>query len=279
MRGKLGTSLSTRIRHIVLELYASAYNAIKTYVRYPMWIISDLLSAPLWLIMIMLPILLFLPKGEWSNPEVYRQFYWGMLFWQIISMALWSIGFTIRREQQMGTIEPLFLTNANRIIIFAGRVIVMGIDLIISMVYLTFIMTAFFGVNISIEKPAILALGLVLSMLMSLGFGAIYGSLVIKLKEASALSNLLQFVIIGLAGVFFPITKLPENVRIFSYAIPYTYCIDIVRYAAMGSGTLLDPAVELLMVLVMALIFLAVGYLALIKVEENAKKTGHIGTY
>lgn len=64
MRGKLGISLSTRIRCMVLELYASAYNAIKTYVRYPMWIISDLLSTPLWLIMIMLPILLFLPKGE-----------------------------------------------------------------------------------------------------------------------------------------------------------------------------------------------------------------------
>jgi len=63
---------STRILNLALDLYAAAYNSIKTYARYPMWIISDLLSTPLWLIMIMLPIMLFLPKNEcWDKCSSY----------------------------------------------------------------------------------------------------------------------------------------------------------------------------------------------------------------
>ncbi len=270
---------STRILNLALDLYAAAYNSIKTYARYPMWIISDLLSTPLWLIMIMLPIMLFLPKNEWSNPDVYRQFYWGMIFWQVVSMALWSIGFTIRREQQMGTIEPLFLTNANRIVMFAGRLVIASMDLALSMVYLTAVMSAFFNVNITVKSPILLLFSLILSMLMSLGIGALYGSLVIKLKEASALSNILQFILIGFSGVFFTVTKLPENLRIISYIIPYTYCIDLVRHAAIGRQTLLEPSIELLLVAVLTALFLIFGYIVLIKIEENTKKTGRIGTY
>ncbi|RLF08052.1 MAG: hypothetical protein DRJ64_01825 [Thermoprotei archaeon] len=270
---------STRILNLALDLYAAAYNSIKTYARYPMWIISDLLSTPLWLIMIMLPIMLFLPKNEWSNPDVYRQFYWGMIFWQVVSMALWSIGFTIRREQQMGTIEPLFLTNANRIVMFAGRLVIASMDLALSMVYLTAVMSAFFNVNITVKSPILLLFSLILSMLMSLGIGALYGSLVIKLKEASALSNILQFILIGFSGVFFTVTKLPENLRIISYIIPYTYCIDLVRHAAIGSQTLLEPSIELLLVAILTALFLIFGYIVLIKIEENTKKTGRIGTY
>ena len=270
---------STRILNLALDLYAAAYNSIKTYARYPMWIISDLLSTPLWLIMIMLPIMLFLPKNEWSNPDVYRQFYWGMIFWQVVSMALWSIGFTIRREQQMGTIEPLFLTNANRIVMFAGRLVIVGMDLALSMLYLTIVMTSFFEVNITVKSPILLLFSLILSILMSLGIGALYGSLVIKLKEASALSNILQFILIGFSGVFFTVTKLPENLRIISYIIPYTYCIDLVRHTAIGSQTLLDPGIEFLLVVILTALFLISGYTVLIKIEKDAKRTGRIGTY
>ena len=263
----------------LLELYAAIYNSVKNYIRYPMWIIADLLSTPLWLIMIMLPIMLFLPKNEWSNPEVYRHFYWGMIFWQIVSTALWSIGFAIRREQQMGTLEQLFLTNVNRIIMFAGRLVVTGIDLILSLIYMAVIMKIFFNVDIIVNNPTLIVIGLVLSTLISLGIGALYGSLVIKLKEIGALSNILQFILIGFSGIFFTIRKLPENLQIISYLLPYTYCIDFVRYAATGCKTLLNPYLELFIIAFLAIAMLSVGYIALIKMEEKSKRTGRIGTY
>jgi len=74
-----------------------------------------------------------------------------------------------------------------------------------------------------------------------MGFGLVYGALVLRFKNVGPLNNLLQFIIMGLCGAFFPITSLPENMKALSYTIPHTYAADLLRHYSMGSPTILLP--------------------------------------
>lgn len=279
MPGGRANSLSTRVKRALLHVYASAYIGLKTYVRYPAWILSDVISTPIWIIMLLLPILLFLPREEWSDPTTYQYFYWGMVFWSVISMAMWSVGMAIRWEQNLGTIEWLFLSNANRVVLFASRVINRIVDLTISSLYMALLMYLMFNAPITVKNLSLLVAFMLLSMAVSLGIGAVYGAAILKLKEPGALSNVLQFVILGLSGIFFPIQRLPEFLRVVALLIPYTYCVDLVRFSAMGTPTLLPLHQEIALVVVLAVVLNYAGILALKIVERNMKRTGKLGAY
>lgn len=279
MLGKQEISLSTRIEKISLELYAAAYNGVKTYLRYPMWIISDLVASPLWLLLFIIPMLLFLPPEKWGDTTTYQYFYWGMVFFDIISTSLWSFGNAIRREQEMGTLEYLFLSNANRIVLFATRFTTRLLSTSLSIVYLAALMWIMFGVQITVHDQLLLLFSLILSLFVASGFGALYGAAVLKLKQTGPLSNILQFVLIGVSGIFFPVNRLPPQLQILAYASPFTYCIDLARCAAINTPTLLPLWQEVLLVLSLAIIMNLLGLKALDFIENNTKKTGKLGAY
>ena len=56
------------IMSIFLELYATASRGYKIYFRYTAWFIADLITTPIWILVFLLPILMFLPKEQWNNP-------------------------------------------------------------------------------------------------------------------------------------------------------------------------------------------------------------------
>jgi len=267
------------IKKFALELYASAYKSVKVYFRYPAWIVSDLLATPLWMLMIIYPILLFLPGEQWKSRETYEFFYWGMVSWSIISTALWSIGNAIRSEQQIGTLEQLFLTNADRVVLFIGRLVSSSISLIIDLVYMSIITYLLFNVSIRIVNPPFFLLSIFFCLMTSLGFGSIYGALVLQVKSPGAISNILQFLFIALCGVFYPVTKLPEVARVLSYFIPFTYAIDLLRYSAMGTETVIPLEVELLISFISSTLLIGLGYYVIKRVERIAKVKGKLGFY
>lgn len=267
------------LKRFVLEAYASAYKSVKVYFRYPAWIIGDLLATPLWMLMLIYPILLFLPGEQWRSRETYEFFYWGMVSWSVISVALWSVGNAIKSEQQAGTLEQLFITNADRIILFIGRLASSSISLAIDLVYMSVIVYLLFGVSIKIIDIPLFILSIIFCLLLSLGFGIVYGALVLQIKSPEAISNILQFFFLAFCGVFYPVTKLPEVVRPVSYFIPFTYAIDLLRYTTMGTETIVPLGIELILLSVMSILLIGLGYYAIKRVERISKIKGKLGFY
>jgi len=267
------------IRSRLLEVYASAYASMKIYFRYPMWFISDIVTTPLWIVIIFMPILLFLPESEWRNPEIIEAMYWGMIFLDLISLTLWGIGMSIRREQQQGTIEYLFITNASRAVIFSNRVFSRILSLLMDVAYIALIINLIFGVSITIVNPIELFVYLAISVLLALGLGMMYGAVVLYLKNPGALNNILQFIILGLGGIFIPPSRMPYPLNIVSLAIPFSYAIDLVRNAAMGTQTMIDKNLEIFILLVSTMASIITGRYILSKLEEANKRSGKLGTY
>ena len=199
--------------------------------------------------------------------------------WDIVGAGLWSFGQAIRREQQTGTLEFLFLTNANRIIMFTRSIFTRGLELTIMFAYMVIVFKLLFGVDIILRNILGVIFILTLGLLIAMGFGEIYGALVLRFKNIGPVTNILEFVILGISGIFFPISRLPDQIRLISLLSPFTYIAEMTRYMAMGIETYLDPGFELILMILMAIIFNAIGFVTILYIEKNLKKTGKLGAY
>ncbi|MCD6357828.1 MAG: ABC transporter permease [Thermoproteales archaeon] len=271
--------LSTSLLKVLRELCAAAYVGVRIYLRYPMWILSDLITSPLWAVVILLPILLFLPPEAWGSGVVAQNFFWGMVLWYVVSTSLMGIGSAVRSEQQMGTLEQLLLTNANRAVLFTRRLAFELFSLTLNTAYMYVFVQLLFGKLITVENPLLVLLVLAAAMAIAVGFGLIYGTLILWIKNPGALSNILQFVIMGLSGIFYSIRGLPAPLQYVSYALPFTYVADLLRHEAMDTPTLLPLHLEYLLVAALAVALNAAGYLAILHVEKRLKRTGKLGVY
>lgn len=273
------TRAAKRAGEVAQELKAVATASVKVYFRYPAWLIADIVTTPAWLVLLFLPILLFLPRERWSDPETMTMLFWGWIFWDVVSAGLWSFGNAVRGEQRAGTLEPLLLTNASRAILFSKAIYTRAISLGLSLAYVYAFFTALFNVQVVILDPFGVAASLMVGLLASLGFGLIYGALVFRFKNVGPLNNVLQFVLLGLSGAFFPVASLPEFLRPVSYALPYTYPADLLRYYSMSAPTLLPLHLEWLVTAAYTLSLLTLGVFSLKLVETLLKRTGQLGTY
>ena len=263
----------------LLELKASAWIGITLYFRYPAWIVADIITTPIWLLVFILPALLFMSKSQWGNPETLNFLFWAMTLWGVVSSGIWSFGNAIRWEQQAGTIEALFLTNASRAVLFARRVFSGLLTIMLDTLYMAFFFVALFNIPLYFNNVLGVAAALLMGLLISAGFGLTYGALVLRFKNVGPLNNVVQFILLGVSAIFYPVTAVPEPFRAVVYASPYTYVANLLRHEAMGEATILSPIQEWLLVAILAAVFLAAGAYTLRRVEENLKKRGELGTY
>lgn len=281
-RGRKVSSPSTRatlLQSILLEVRASAEVGVKTYFRYVAWLIADIVSTPAWLVLFVLPVLLFLPKEQWSDPTTLNFIFWGFILWDVVAAGLWSFGMAIRREQQLGTLEFLMVTNANRAILFSRSLYPRVISLAASLLYVYAFFRALFSVDVMLRNPLGVAAVLLIGLFTSLGFGLVYGALVFRFKNVGPLNNVLQFILFGLSGIFYPVSRMPEPLRIVALSLPFTYVVDLLRLYAMEYPTTLPPVVEWAVLLAYTLGLIAVGVASLSFIELNLKKRGGLGAY
>jgi len=282
-RGGGGSSRSTKFargaRALLLEVEAAAEVGVRTYFRYVAWLVTDIVTTPAWLVLFITPILLFLPRDQWGDPRTLNFLFWGFILWDVVSAGLWSFGMAVRREQQMGTLEFLMLTNASRALLFSRSVYPRLISLALGLAYVYAFFRAIFGVEVLLLDPLGAAAVLLAGMAASLGFGLVYGALVFNFKNVGPLNNILQFVLLGVSGVFFPPALYPEPLRTVALATPFTYVADLLRFYAMGAQTVLDPAAEWLVLTLYTAALLLAGVASLTLVERRLKKTGGLGAY
>lgn len=283
MRVGEASSRSTRLvgglRALALEASWAAKVALRTYFRYPAWLISDIVTTPAWLVLLLLPVLMFLPRDRWSDPTVLNMFFWAMVLWDVVASGLWGFGMAIRREQQTGTLEFLLLTNANRVILFSRSIFSRVVSLGLTLAYTYFFFVLLFSTSVILYEPLPVAAVLAVGLFTSMGFGLLYGALVLRFKNVGPLNNILQFVLLGLSGIFYPVSSLPHQVQLVSLAIPFTYIAEILRFHAMHVPTLLPVELEWSILIASTLALDAAGVVSLYAVEKNLKKTGGLAQY
>jgi ABC-2 type transport system permease protein len=154
----------------------------------------------------------------------------------IVSFAFWLIGYWIRFEQETGTLEAIYLTPTSRVWNAAGVSMYSAVRSLISGSVAYFVGSLIFGVN-PLQGELLIALAFILVGLLPLfGMTLLFGALVLKVKEANALVNLMQWGISLLMGIFFPVAVFPPLMRALALAFPPTWMVNGVRSAMLGVG-------------------------------------------
>jgi ABC-2 type transport system permease protein len=255
----------------------------KIYLRYPSWIVGDLISTPLWFLFFALPVSLFVPlnaSGSGEGGFDIRYFFWGWVFLAFFSSSMWAIGHTLRNEQMSGTLEQLLLTPTSRLAILTGRNVRTVFFDSATAIYFAVLFSWITGLPVQIANLAAFALVFFASLVMFMGFGMIYASLVLALKTPEALTNIMQFLVIVLAGVFFPVTLLPQPLFYVALALPFTYAMDMIKWSTLGIPTIIaDPFLELILLYASAAACLVLGIVFFARIEKVGREKGSLGLY
>lgn len=198
----------------------------------------------------------------------------------IVSFAFWLVGYWLRFEQETGTLEAIYLTPTSRVWNAAGVSLYSAVRSLISGTIAYFVGSLIFGVN-PFQGEMLLALAFVLVGLLPLfGMTLLFGALVIKVKEANALINLMQWSVSLLMGVFFPVAVFPPLMRALALAFPPTWMVNGVRSALLGVGFFfgewyLDFAVLWAFLLIAPLL----GYWVFSGMERHVRRNAGMGEY
>jgi ABC-2 type transport system permease protein len=262
------------------EFKASFLKDLRSYFRYPAWVIGEFVSTPLWFFFFALGVTLFAPVASdvHESGSGLTSFFFGFVFIILFSTSVWGVGQSVRNEQTSGTLEQFFLAPANRATLILGRWarIFLTDSLIIG--YTTLLLYLLGGTAVAVLNPPLFLVSLALYELSLIGFGLFMAGLTMRIKAYNSIGNMIFFGYMILTGALFPIAVLPTPVRYFSMVIPFTYLNDVMRHAALGTPTILPVTLEYAAAVVSSLFMMAFGFVAFNRIEQNARVKGSIAT-
>ena len=266
---------------------ASTWMRLLTISRYKGQLISDIVVP---IVMASMPILLgratagdqagqiFEARTGTANYVAYMLI--GSSVFTIVSSSFWHIANWLRWEMQTGTLEALYMTPTGRVWIAAGTALYSMLRSTLSAFVSYFAGSLILGVNPFQGELLMALVFIVVGLLPVYGMALIFGAVVLKLKEANALINLMQWLVSFLMGVYFPVAILPPFFRFLALAFPPTWMTNGVRSALLGVGYFFGAWYKDLAVL-WVFLFIAplAGYFIFTRVETAMRRNEGLGQF
>jgi ABC-2 type transport system permease protein len=151
----------------------------------------------------------------------------------------------------------------------------------ISAAVVAYILGSFlFGANPFQGNLVLALIFIVIGAVPLYGMTLIFGAIVLRVKEANSLVNLMQWIVSFLMGVFFPIAMLPAFLRGMALLFPPTWMTNSARASILGVGYFLDEWYFDLAVLWGFVIFAPLfGYWVFRLVENDIRRKEGVGTF
>lgn len=263
------------LKDLASDLIAAAWKNWKMRLRYPEWLASELIDSTLYFIMFSVGVLIFLPSIPSSQEVlVLNSLVWGFVFMVNFGYAIWSLGFSLQSENRTGTLEQVFLTPTSRIALIVGNGLQSFATGVLLLLILLPLINLILGVPIIVQNFALLVISYAIMIIMMLGFGIIFASLIWLLRTPEGIGSLTYFLVMIFASVFVPATNLQEPLRTIVSLFPLTYPIDMIRYFAIGAPTLFEPMLELLFTGLMSICVLFFGLITFRIIDRRLKHKG-----
>jgi ABC-2 type transport system permease protein len=203
----------------------------------------------------------------------------GLAFLGYFSTALYGFSAKIRGEQMLGTLEAMLVTpTPTSLVIFfsaAWDFTWSGIRVLLYLLFATLI----FGVTLELNSWLALCLGVLLTLLSSIGLGILSASFVIYFKRGDPINFLLSGANSFFGTVFFPEEQLPKSIQWVSDYVPLKWSLSVVRGSLLQGRTLAELRRELIYLAVLTVILLPLGLFASRFAIRRAKREGSLVQY
>jgi len=204
----------------------------------------------------------------------------GASTFMVVSLMLWLVGYWLRREQESGTLEALYLVPTRRIYILAGVTTYAMIRSLMAFLIAIILGSLIFGVNPFSGNVLMAIAFLGIGLLPMWGISFLFGAFIMKVKEANSVISLMQWVVAFLMGVYFPVTVFPPLLRFFALSFPPTVMTDGMRGSILALETLYGGwYVNFAILIAMAFIIPYLGYETFLRMERRIKRNEGVGQF
>ncbi len=164
------------------------------------------------------------------NPEMKTSFFLipGILAIIMHMMTILFTSFAIVRERETGTLEQLMVTPIRVTDLMVGKVIPYAVIGFIDMILTLGVMVWFFNISVS-GSFWFLCLASIVFIVTSLGIGLLISTTCRSQVQAVQLTLALLLPSLLISGFVFPLEPMPWFIKIFSYSLPLTYYLEIIR--------------------------------------------------
>lgn len=214
-----------------------------------------------------------LTSGSASTTGVFFRSLSGYLIWFFAVSILGNFGISLSEEAEIGTLEQIYLSTKEVLIIFTVRCIVnFFITFIQALFLLVFICITY---RVAFEFSYNLCVPFLLLAIGVYGFGLIIGGFTIRYKRAGPMVGIIQ--ILSFLLSFLPLSKHSIIIALF---IPITKGTEVINHLLSKTPDYLNNYnTHLLILFCHAVLYLMMGIIIFKCFEKSAKKKGNLGHY
>ena len=198
-------------------------------------------------------------KGTVSgNPNYFEFMAPGMMMMVVMFSVMTGLPRAISHEKEAGTFDGILAAPTSRFSVILGKTIAQSVRGVIQGVVVLILAIFLFGVTIN--GPVLLVVFLLLLGIFSfIGLGIAITSAARDEETASTFMMVLQFPMLFLSGVFFPIQQMPWYMQYIAKALPLTYATQAMRKVVVLGAGLGDIMTEVVVLLVFGIVLLVIA--------------------
>ena len=282
----MSTAARSRLRSRLGAVLATARMRLLVVTRYPGQLFVEILIP---IVFASMPILLAQANADSAGANFQRNvgtsnyvayMLLGSCAFMIVSMAFWHIGYWLRFEQETGTLEAVYLAPTGRVWLAAGVSLYSSLRAILSGGLAYLLGSLIFGVDPLQGQVGLAAVFVLVGLVPLFGMTLLFGALILRVKEANSLVNLMQWVISLLMGIFFPVAVFPPLMRALALLFPPTWMVNGVRSAMLGIGYFFGEWYwDLAMLWAFLLLAPLLGYTTFSRMERAIRRKEGMGTF
>ena len=183
----------------------------------------------------------------------------GFMALTVVMGTLTGLGSAISREKEQGTMDGIMVAPIPRNAIVAGKMMAQTVRGLIQGFLILGLSMLLFGVQVY-GSPILMVVVMLLGVASFSGIGLIVTSLAPEQETAQMMMVLLQFPMMFLSGLLFPMEQLPGWLQYVGKALPLYYAADALRKVIVLSANLsqIFPNVVVLIVYSLATLGVAI---------------------
>jgi ABC-2 type transport system permease protein len=191
-----------------------------------------------------------------SGPSTTFQFLApGFMALTVVFGALSGVGFAISREREQGTMDGLLVSPITRRAVIFGKVLSQTVRGLIQAFLILGLSMLLFGVRIY-GSPLLMLFTMLLGVASFVGVGIILTAFAPEQETAQMMVILLQFPMMFLSGILFPVSSLPGWMQWIGEAMPLYYAADALRKVVILNAGLNVIGMDLMILVAYALVTL-----------------------
>lgn len=188
-------------------------------------------------------------------------------FWTIICF---SSAADIYREKYLGTMPVLFTAPAGFKKIIFGKLLGNSLWGLIAFALNIFFVVFFFGRNIEAQHPGVLIVILLIGVLTFVSLGMLMCSAFTLSRMAQLLMNTIEYPLMLLTGMVFPITVFSKPIQMLSHLLSPTWVMRGFELAVYG-GTPKAIVTVVIILLILTMVNFGLAYISFIKIEDRCR--------